>query len=68
VLDAGRVHPAQDRGPGVDQALDGQFLAVDAGFPEPGQPFVGVDLDEGVAAVRALAVMDQERLDVGDAL
>lgn len=66
VLDAGWIHPPQDRRIRVDEALERQLLPIDAGLPEPGQSLVGVDLDECVVAFRARAVMYQERLDVGD--
>ncbi len=66
VLDPGGIHPPQDGRIGVDEALERQLLPIDAGLPEPGQPLVGVDLDECVVAFRARSVMYEERLDVGD--
>jgi len=66
VLYTGGAHADEYGAVGLDQALERQFLTVDAGLPEAGQPLVGVDLDEGVIAFRALLVMDKEGLDVCD--
>lgn len=66
MLDPRRVHTQKDLAVVVDEALYGQLFPVDAGLTQTGQSLVGVDLDEGVVALRTLLVMDQKGLDVGD--
>ena len=66
VLDPRRVHADQQRFVGFDHALNGELFPGNAGLAEAGEALVGVDLDEGIVALRPVRVVDQESLHIGD--